>query len=86
MPVPQHQNLDCNNMELDEGFDEHMEGMYYDCPCCKRTDIYVGDLMFCERCGSVFCINCDMAESMRFAHPNWPCPLCPLLNVFDFDD
>ena len=65
-----------------DGYEEAAdEGMFYDCPCCNKTDIYVGDLLFCERCGGVFCINCDMAESMRFAHPDWPCPQCPHIDV-----
>ena len=64
-------------MDMDEGFYEEEDGLYYDCPCCNRRNIHVSDLAFCERCGNVFCINCDMSESMRTAHPDWPCPLCP---------
>ena len=63
-------------MDFQDGDEDGEEGMYYDCPCCSRTNIYVGDLLFCG-CGAFFCIHCDMiAESMRVAHPNWPCPLC----------
>ena len=77
MPVPEDKHLEYNSMDLDEGFNEQGdEGMFYDCPFCKRINIYVGDLLFCDRCGSVFCINCDMPESMRNAHPHWPCPMC----------
>ena len=76
MPAPEDQQLD-NYMDLEYLFEDGEEQLYYQCPCCCRTNIYIADLMFCERCGAVFCINCDMAESMRFAHPDWPCPLCP---------
>jgi hypothetical protein len=78
MPEPQQNGLDYFKMDIDEGFcfDEQF---FYECPCCKRPDIYMADLLFCDRCGGVFCINCDMAESMRLAHPDWPCPQCPQL-------
>ena len=80
MPNSQQEYLHYITMDYQEIYDE---GMYFDCPSCKRTNIYVGDLLFCERCGSTFCINCDMAESMRFAHPDWPCPECPPI---DFEE
>ena len=63
MPTPEFDQL-FNCMDFDDGDEDGQEGMYYDCPCCRRTNIYIGDLMFCERCGAVFCINCEMIECL----------------------
>ena len=77
MHTPQETNqLEYDTMDLDLDLDLDLEDRFVECPCCYRKDIFMADLMFCENCLSVFCINCDIPESMRFAHPEWPCPLC----------
>jgi hypothetical protein len=80
MPSSTQHYLQNIKMDMDT-FGEGDEGMFYDCLCCKRTNIYIGELLYCERCGCVFCIHCDIAESMRLAHPDWPCPQCPHIDV-----